>query len=338
MVPLYFINQYYKSYKLVRISPSGLPPLDHYKFGKLIQSIIKEDEKVVWVASGDLSHSLKKGSRLGYAKEGPIFDKELTEALATGDFLKLLSFEPHFIEKAAECGLNSFNLMAGAIDGYQVKANLLSYEGTFGVGYAVAKFEVLGQDNSRMFDRIYESKEEKNINSLRKNEDPYVSLARESLEYYVKNNKKMTRPRRLIKDLVNNKAGVFVSIHKNNQLRGCIGTIGPTTKCIADEIIENSVSAGTRDPRFDSIHENELPYLQYKVDVLFPSEPIESMSQLDIEKYGVIVSHNHKQGLLLPNIDGIDSIKEQVDIAKRKAGISDKESFKMERFEVIRHY
>lgn len=338
MVPLYFINQVYSNYKLIRVSPSGLTPLDHYNFGKLIQSVIKEDKKVVWIASGDLSHKLKKHGPYGLAKEGPIFDKELTDALAIGDFLKLLSFNPHFVRKAAECGLTSFIMMAGVLDGYQVQSELLSYEGPFGVGYTVAHYKVLGQDDSRMFDKAYQTLKEDETKDLKDKEDPYVKLARESLEYYINNKKKMKIPDNLISDLVNNKAGVFVSIHKNDFLRGCIGTISPTTSSIANEIIQNAVSAGISDPRFSIVKKKELPYLQYKVDVLLPSVPINSIDELDVKKYGVIVYHQFKSGLLLPNLEGIDTVEDQVKIAKQKAGIKDHEKCKMERFEVIRHY
>ena len=337
MVPLYFINQYYKSYKLIRISPSGLSPVDHYKLGKMIQSVIPEDKKVVWVASGDLSHKLKKDGPYGLSKEGPIFDKKLTEAIAKGDFKKLLTFNSHFVRKAGECGLTSFIMMSGVLDGYQVKPNLLSYEGTFGVGYAVAMFEVLHQDESRTFDKSFEQDEKDNTESTRQEEDPYVRLARESLEYYIKHKRSLKKPNNLIADLVSNKAGVFVSIHKHGMLRGCIGTIKPTTKCIADEIIQMAISAGVRDPRFQAVKKRELPFLKYKVDVLFPAESIESASELDVKRYGVIVSHNYKSGLLLPNLEGVDTVEEQLRIVKMKAGISDNESFSMKRFEVIRH-
>ena len=324
-VPLFFINQYYEEYKLVRISPSMLSPNNHFKFGKMIQSVIPKDKKVVWVASGDLSHKLKKDGPYGLAKEGPVFDKKLTEAIAVGDFDKLLKFNKHLVSKAAECGLNSFIMMAGSIDGYQVKPNLLSYEGPFGVGYAVAMFKVLEQDESKTLDELDDK------------EDPYVKLAKESLEYYVKHNKFMKKPENLIDDLANNRAGAFVSIHKSDQLRGCVGTIKPTTKSIADEIIQNAVSAGMRDPRFTQVQQKELSSLQYKVDVLFPSEPIDSIEELDVKRYGVIVYHNYKSGLLLPNLEGIDTVEEQLRIVKMKAGIRDNEPFRMERFEVIRH-
>jgi len=337
MVPLYFINQHYTDYKLVRISPSGLPSLSHYKLGKLIQSVIPKEKKVVWISSGDLSHKLKKDGPYGYIKEGLIFDKKITEALAIGDFLKLLTIDSHLVKKAAECGLNSFILMSGFLDGYNVDAELLSYEGPFGVGYAISKYLVLGKDKTRLFLEKYKLQSIANVKLIRQNEDPYILLARESLEYYIENREKMEIPNNVPHEMIDSRAGVFVSIHKDNNLRGCIGTTSPTTHCIAEEIIRNAIKTGTKDPRFTEVKKNELPYLQYKVDILYPSEPISSFNDLDVKKYGVIVSNNYKIGLLLPNLEGIDTVEQQVSIAKKKAGISDDESYKMERFEVIRH-
>jgi MEMO1 family protein len=133
------------------------------------------------------------------------------------------------------------------------------------------------------------------------------------------------------------KAGVFVSLKKHGELRGCIGTILPTTNSIAQEIMQNAVSAGTGDPRFHPVEEHELEELQYSVDVLMSPESIEGAHQLDVKKYGVIVRSGYKSGLLLPNLEGVDTVEEQLDIVLQKAGISKGESYKMERFEVIRH-
>ncbi len=168
-------------------------------------------------------------------------------------------------------------------------------------------------------------------------EDPYVKLARESLEYYLKNNSFLPRPKNLSSELIQEKAGVFVSLKKYGDLRGCIGTTGPTTHSIADEIIQNAVSAGLRDPRFQPIEESELDKLIISVDVLGPPEPINSMDDLDPHKYGVIVQHQGRSGLLLPNLEGINTPKDQVNIALRKAGIYDTVDYDLERFEVIRH-
>jgi AmmeMemoRadiSam system protein A len=289
------------------------------------------------VASGDLSHKLKKDGPYGLSKEGPVFDREVTEAMADGDFLKFMTFEESFCESAAECGLRSFTIMAGALDGKAVKSELLSYEGPFGVGYAVAAFETTGDDETRHFEDQYEKNENEKLESCKAEEDPFVRLARQSLEHYVKNNERIVRPAGLPAELTEKKAGVFVSLKMEGRLRGCIGTIAPTTACIADEIIQNAVSSGTEDYRFSPVLEKELPRLVYSVDVLGEPEPIVSQKELDAKRYGVIVSLRGRRGLLLPNLEGIDTPEQQVKIALQKAGISSHEHFSMERFEVIRH-
>ena len=130
---------------------------------------------------------------------------------------------------------------------------------------------------------------------------------------------------------------MFVSIHKDGRLRGCIGTILPVYGSVAEEIIHNAVSASTRDPRFDPVRPEELDKLEINVDVLTEPERIESKAQLDVKRYGVIVSSGSRRGLLLPDLDGVDTVDEQVAIAMKKGGISARDKITLERFEVIRH-
>lgn len=338
MVPLYFINQYYKDYKLVRIGLSGLPVIDHYRLGRCIsETADKLGRRIVFVASGDLSHKLKEDGPYGYAKEGLEFDKEVTGAMAEGDFLKFLTFSPDFCEAAAECGLRSFIIMAGALSGLKVEPELLSYQGTFGVGYGVCAYKIVGRDEDRHFDIIFKEEQQKIAKEKQKQEDAYVSLARLSIETYVKEGMFAKLPNNLPNEMTANRAGVFVSLKKYGQLRGCIGTISPVTKSIADEILKNAVSAAMEDPRFPPISEEELEDLVYSVDVLSEAEPISSMNDLDVNRYGVIVSAGRRRGLLLPNLEGITTVEQQVNIAKKKAGIYDNEQVDLERFEVVRH-
>jgi MEMO1 family protein len=145
MVPLYFINKEYQDYQLVRISLSELTPEEHYNYGQCIREAINQSGKnIVYIASGDLSHVLKTEGPYGYAKEGPLFDKIVTKALSEGDFKTLINLDEKFSDKAAECGLRSFIIMAGVIGDDKFEAELLSYEGTFGVGYAVATYRMDG--------------------------------------------------------------------------------------------------------------------------------------------------------------------------------------------------
>jgi len=338
MVPLYFINEVLQDYKLVRIGLSGLSLPDHYHLGKCItKTAEKLNRRIVFVASGDLSHKLKEDGPYGFSEEGVRFDKEVTEAMRQGDFLRFLEFSPDFCESAAECGLKSFVIMAGALSGKAVTSELLSYEGTFGVGYAVCEFKITGDEESRHFDKIFTEKQREIARERQKSEDAFVHLARVSLETYITTGKYAKFPGDLPEELSKKKAGVFVSLKKHGSLRGCIGTISPVTESIAKEILRNAVSAGAEDPRFPPVTEEELSELVYSVDVLAEAEPIKLMSDLDVERYGVIVTSGRKRGLLLPHLEGVDTVEQQVSIARKKAGIHDHETIAMERFEVVRH-
>ena len=169
-------------------------------------------------------------------------------------------------------------------------------------------------------------------------ESAYVRLARETIENYIKHGKIITPPLGLLEEMINQKAGAFVSLKKYGDLRGCIGTFMPTQKNIAKEIIKNAISAAVDDPRFSPVNVSELEDLSISVDVLSVPEEIKDISQLDPKKYGVIVSSGYKKGLLLPDLEGVDTAKEQVDITKRKAGIYPGEKVKLYRFEVKRYY
>ena len=194
-------------------------------------------------------------------------------------------------------------------------------------------------------DRCFLDKVIEKLDAEAAKSDGYVKLARASLESYIVDGKKLNVPRdipdeilkELPKEIFEKKAGAFVSIHKNGELRGCIGTIGPTATNIAQEIVNNAISASTRDPRFDPITENELKWLEINVDILGEPEDIDSKDQLDVKRYGVIVSSGYRRGLLLPDLEGVDDVDTQVSIAMRKGGIKPTDNYSLQRFEVIRH-
>lgn len=339
MVPLYFINQHWKQYKLVRIGLSGLPLTKHYELGQCIKETAKVlDRKVVLIASGDLSHRLKAEGPYGFQAEGPVYDERIMDVMGRAAFGELFGFSEEFCEKAAECGHRSFTIMAGALDRTEVVPERMSYEGPFGVGYGVCGYAVCGGNSERNFMDQYERQEKTHVLKQRQQEDAYVQLARRTIEEYIRNHNKIEVPRGLPEEMYTRRAGVFVSIKEEGRLRGCIGTIQAVHPSIAQEIIDNAVSASTRDPRFQPIEENELDKLTISVDVLGDTEKISSTDELDVKRYGVVVSKGYKRGLLLPNLDGVDTVEEQVAIAKRKAGIGEREEVSLERFEVVRHF
>lgn len=337
-VPMWFINRCYKSYKSVRISQSGLSQSDHYRLGQLISETAGSlGRKTVLIASSDLSHKLKHDGPYGFAPEGPQFDSIISQVIADGAFLSLLKIPEKIRERAAECGYNSLVVLAGCFDKRRVEPRLFSYEGPYGVGYAIGSFAPAERDGSISVLEQFEEFVLQEARLKKEAEDVYRALARRSLEYKIKVGRDIELPDSLPEELIGKKAGVFVSLYKNGQLRGCIGTISPATGSVAKEIIQNAVSAGLRDSRFDLVTESELPYLTYKVDILAAPEPVSEPGELDVKRYGVIVTCGHKRGLLLPNLDGIDTVEEQIAIAKRKAGIAENEPIKLERFEVTRY-
>ena len=163
-----------------------------------------------------------------------------------------------------------------------------------------------------------------------------LALARETVERYAREGKKPSPPASLTPEM-KERAGVFVSIHKKGALRGCIGTFEPAQKNVAEEIITNAISASTRDPRFSPVSPDELKDLDYSVDVLTKPEPIDDVSQLDPKRYGVIVESGWRRGLLLPDLEGVDSAEYQIEICRQKGGISPEEPVKLYRFEVKRY-
>ena len=336
MIPLYFIRQFYSDFQLVRLGLSGLSLVDHYAFGRIIQKAVEDlDRRAVFVASGDLSHKLQSYGPYGYAKEGPQYDARVMDVCSRAAFGELLDFDESFCEKAAECGHRSFVIMAGALDGRAVDARQLSHQDVTGVGYGICSFHPTGIDESRHF--LEQNSSEPNNNASPASSDPCVQLARASLESYILSRKIIDVPQGLPEDLTARRAGAFVSIHEHGQLRGCIGTISPARSNLAEEIIFNAISASTRDPRFPPIRKEELPFLEINVDVLGEPEDIESEDDLDVKRYGVIVTNGLRRGLLLPDLDGVDTVRQQIAIAKQKAGIASFEKVSLQRFEVVRH-
>ncbi|MBR4422231.1 MAG: AmmeMemoRadiSam system protein A [Erysipelotrichaceae bacterium] len=339
MVPLWFIRQQYKKGGIVRIGLSGLDLPKHYKLGMLIKEACDAlDRKAVFVASGDLSHKLQEYGPYGFASEGPEYDKRIMDVCSRAAFNELFDFSEDFCDKAAECGHRSFVIMAGAFDGLSVKAEELSHQDVTGVGYGICTFYPLGKDENRHFLKQYEDELIRKLTEKKSRSDAYVNLARYTIETYVLTGKRPALPEGLPEEMLTNKAGTFVSIHENDRLRGCIGTIRPTKANLAQEIISNAISACAYDNRFVPVKAEELPYLEINVDVLGEAEDIESKEELDVKRYGVIVSNGNRLGLLLPDLEGVDTVEQQIRIAAQKGRIDpDEEDYHLQRFEVIRH-
>ncbi len=338
-VPLYFIDQVYRDYKVVCISYGFLSSDELYRLGMVIkESITQVGRKAVVIASGDLSHRLKDDGPYTFHPDGDKFDRQILSLLQEGRFEEVIEMNEGLCKNAGECGKRSIDVLLGTLDGYQVDIRQHSYEGPFGVGYGVVGFTNPQADaNQVRLHRIQEMKV-KRLQDQRAQEDLYVQLARRAIEAFVKDQKKIEVPDLGPDDLRTQRAGTFVSIKTGGGLRGCMGTISGTEINLGEEIIANAIKAATGDPRFPEIEEDELDDLTITVDVLGDPEPVGAMDQLDPQNYGVIVTKDYRRGLLLPDLDGIDTAYEQVTIALNKAGIEENEDYTIERFKVVRHY
>lgn len=321
-VPLYYFDKKGFDGKLIVISISLLSLKEHYAFGTALQSAVnKSNNNAAVVASGDLSHKLIPGAPAGYDEKGKEFDLKIKSSLKNNSFLDILEMPEELSERAGECGLRPLVMLLGALEGLAPSSRVLSYEGPFGVGYLVASFNIKNKTNS-------------NPHSDSSHSLP-VQIAQQSLKNFLREGKIMPVPEYLEGELLE-KAGAFVTIKKEGKLRGCIGTVEPTRSNLAEEIIHNAVNAGVNDPRFQPVKLEEIPELDFSVDVLLPSEKVEDLSQLDPKEFGIIVKKGPRKGLLLPDLEGIKTVQDQLTAAFKKADIDPTEDYSIQRFRVKR--
>jgi len=319
-VPMYFLKKAAFKGNVLLFSPC----FTNYDMNKVLGEIVtncaeKLGRRIAIVASGDLSHRLTKDSPNGYSPDGIVFDRGVMKALEGKTMEPLLTMTDDFIERIGMCGLPSVYFLFGALSGKEWSIPVLSHEGPFGVGYGVCLCLPEEADGR------------KEAHDIR------VRLARDSIAEYLKTGK-LPKPPADIPEELKERAGVFVSLHEFGALRGCIGTILPVRNSAAEEIIHNAKAAASEDPRFPPVNPYELDDLDISVDVLSAPEPISSEGDLDPKIYGVIVERGFRRGLLLPDLPGITDPREQVEIARRKAGIGTDEPVKMYRFTVRRYY
>ena len=309
-VPLYYLHKAGFRGQIIHLSPGFVSYEEMITLGQAIQKATATTEKRIGiVASGDLSHRVTKNAPNGFHPQGAAFNQYVVDILRRGNLKELLNMDRLLAREIGECGLRPIFCLMGILDGLPITSQVLSYEAPFGVGYAVAQFDVLPTP---------------------------TDLARASLVHFLKTGQHLPIPRQLPPELTR-RAGTFVSLKKANQLRGCIGTIFPTEKNTAKEIIENAIRSGTEDPRFTPVELAEVDKLTLSVDILGEPESITSEAELDVTQYGVIVKKGNRTGLLLPRLAGVDTVREQIDIARQKAGIAKTEDIELYRFTVTRY-
>jgi AmmeMemoRadiSam system protein B/AmmeMemoRadiSam system protein A len=311
-VQLPFLQYIKPDVKIVPVILAGAPAATYKEIGRDIARAVKELKKeVVIMASGDMTHYEPHD----VAKEK---DMQAVEAMLSLDEdeltrryrrlnISMCAYGPVvcLIAAVKELGANGAELVK-----YQTSGDTTGDKSAV-VGYAGVIFKKTALH-------------------------PIAALARETVETYVREGTRPPLPAELTPEM-KEKAGVFVSIHKKGDLRGCIGTFEPQEKNVAEEIITNAISSATRDPRFPPVSPDELKDLDYSVDVLTSPERVKDESQLDPKKYGVIVECGWRKGLLLPDLEGVDSVDYQIDICRQKGGIGPHEPVKLYRFEVKRY-
>lgn len=338
LVPLYFLQKAYPSFQVVILGTSGLPPADLYRFGRVLRTAAEAlSLSAVVAASGDMSHRLQEDGPYGYHPSGPKLDAALAALIQAGDPEGLADLDPSLIREGAACATASWLMGLGALDGCTLDARWLAYEGPFGVGYGTALIKGFGYRRDQEKVQNLLRRQQAAVRQTHRAESAYASLARTALETYVRTGSMPDLDPMLSQDLADIQKGAFVSIKKLGRLRGCIGTVEPVRKNLALEIMHNAVEAGLRDPRFLPVEEAELPLLTYSVDVLEAPEEIQSLEELEVRTYGVIVRYKNRRGLLLPDLEGVDTPEDQVRIALQKAGIPEDAPYRLYRFRVTRH-
>ena len=347
LVPLLFLEKHYTGYSLLHISPGGQSLRRQFHAGQaLARAADRLGVSVLVLASGDMSHKLKSSGPYGFDPAGPQFDKLISGAIASGKPGDILAIDPGLARRAGECGWRPAAFALGALDGRAVESRLISYEGPFGVGYLTALLTVVDGDAPGFLDGL-DRAEQARAAEARSGEDDYVRLARAALERFVREGRQpqWAELRQGLNELdalrmEKRKAGAFVSLHLDGELRGCMGTVVPVCQHVGEEIVRNAVTACSEDPRFPPVQQDELLALEIKVDVLSPFEPVASPEELDPSRFGVIVEKQGRRGLLLPALDGVDTVERQLDIACRKAGFAWKagdSAIRLYRFTVERH-
>jgi MEMO1 family protein len=320
-VPLYFLLRNGWQGKVIALGYSFLSNEDHLRFGRCIKSAVDSlGRPVAFIASGDLSHRLAPQAPAGFNPNAHVFDERVVAALRANDPQAIVDIDYNLRKIAGECGYRSMLVAIGAGTDLPLSCEVMNYEAPFGVGYLVA--QMVNQRRGPKAEDL---------------SDDLPGLARVAVETFIRRGE-IVRPPPDAGDLLLTRAPCFVSLKTlAGELRGCIGTIESSKDTLAQEIIANAISAAMNDPRFDPVREDELPNLHYSVDVLRPAEET-VFEKLDPAKFGVIVDDQNsgRRGLLLPDIPGVETAEQQVEIATRKAGIPRDTPVKLWRFKVDR--
>ena len=309
VVPLHSLPRTMANKRCIFLGVSGWPLPRFVEFGAWLQGRLR-DRSAILIASGDLSHRLTQDAPYGFRPQGPLFDRLVIDALRARAWEQIEALDPDLVEEAGECGLRPLAILLGAGRAANLNSQVLSYEGPFGVGYPVVAFTA-SIGSSSVLD--------------------IQTLGRHAIDTYLRTRRLIDPPEPIPVELQSPSA-VFVTLRKDGELRGCVGSVRPTEATAAHELIRYAVGSAVRDPRFDPVRLDEVNALTIKVQLLDPPEPVTDITELDPHRYGIIVRRADRQALLLPDIDGIETPEQQVLAACQKAGIDRYAPLKLERF------
>jgi AmmeMemoRadiSam system protein A len=309
VVPLHSLRRTMANKRFIFLGVSGWPLHRFVAFGAWLQARLR-DRSAILIASGDLSHRLTPDAPYGFRPEGPLFDRLVIDALRARAWEQIEALDPDLVEEAGECGLRPLAILLGAGRAANLQSQVLSYEGPFGVGYPVVVFTASAAPKVALDIQM---------------------LGRHAIDTYLRT-RRLIEPPEPIPTELQAPSAVFVTLRKDGELRGCVGSVRPTEATAAHELIRYAVASAVRDPRFDPVRLDEVAALTIKVQLLDVPEPVTDITQLDPHSYGVIVRRGDRQALLLPDIDGIDTPEQQVRAACEKAGIDRHAPLELARF------
>src|SRR6202171_3904610 len=309
VVPLHSLRRTMANKRCIFLGVSGWPLHRFVEFGAWLQGRLR-DRSAILIASGDLSHRLTPDAPYGFRPEGPVFDRLVIDALRAREWEQIEAQDPDLVEEAGECGLRPLASLWGAARASNRNSQVLSYEGPFGVGYPVVAFTASGVPKIAL---------------------DIQTLGRHAIDTYLRT-RQLIEPPEPIPIELQEPSAVFVTLRKDGELRGCVGSVRPTEATAAHELIRYAVASAVRDPRFDPVRLDEVNALTIKVQLLEPPEPVTNIGELDPHVYGIIVRRGARQALLLPDIDGIETPEQQILAACQKAGIDRHAPLELERF------
>ena len=293
-------------------------------------------ERWVVIASGDMSHRLQPGAPAGFDPRAHEFDASFVAHLRTGDYRAACAPDRRLQDLAAEDVVQSTQVAAAAVGFRNDGGRVVSYEGPFGVGYCEAVLFTDGSDEASVPSRPGE-RTHVHAATEAAAPSPPAALPEWAREVIRANLLRQPLLPPELEEPWRTARAVFVTLRSpSGELRGCIGRTQPSFEALAEEVADCAVSAATRDPRCEPVALEEVDRLRIEVSVLTPPVPVASRAELDPDRYGVVVSLGYRRGVLLPSIEGVDSVAAQLHIAAEKAGIRDDEPYAIERFEVVK--